>query len=305
MVFIILAVIAAIVIFIAAGFKTIGGKRGWKINAKQFLTFLALFIIAPAFFTIVPANSVGILYSPFAGGVQDNVLREGMQTKGPFDSVYILSTEVQTNTVDSLFGQTKDSQFLTISIDVKYQIGQTEAVKVFKKFRTLGNIKTDLVKPAAQRAIEEATTKYNIIEILGDKRTEVYSEIERVLTTRFENDGITLHSITFLDTDGGDEIEQAIRAEAVAKKAVETAKQQRTKAEIDAETRIIEAQAEAREKEILAEAIAENPEILELEWIKKWTGVLPIYLAGDSGSVMVDLSNIEDAAPAATATPTE
>ena len=247
---------------------------------------------------------MGILYSPFSGGIQDDVLEEGIQAKGPFDSVYILSTEVQTNKIDSLSGQTKDSQFLIISIDVKYQIDPLEAVNVFQKFRTLNNVTTDLVKPAAQRAIEETTTQYNIIEILGDKRSEIYSAIEHSLTTRFANDGITLHSITFLDTDGGDQIEQAIRDEAVAKKAVETAKQQRTKAEIDAETRIIAAQAEAREKEILAAAISENPEILELEWIKKWTGTLPIYMGGDAGNVMIDLSDVEDAAPAATPTPT-
>ena len=223
MIFIILAVIVAIVIFIVTGFKKISGNRGWKLNTKQFLTLFALLLVAPAFFTIVPANSVGILYSPFSGGVQDKMLYEGIQAKGPFDSVYVLSTEVQTNKIDNLFGQTQDSQFLTIAIDVKYQVDSAEAVKVFKKFRTLNRVTTDLVKPAAQRAIEEATTKYNIIEILGDRRTDVYSDIERALTTRFASDGITLHSITFLDTNGGDEIEQAILAEAVAKKAVETA----------------------------------------------------------------------------------
>jgi regulator of protease activity HflC (stomatin/prohibitin superfamily) len=304
MVFIIMAAIAAIVIFIVAGFKKIGGNRGWKPNAKQFLTLFALLLVIPAFFTIVPANSVGILYSPFSGGVQSDVLYEGVQTKGPFDSVYVLSTEVQTEKIDSLFGQTQDSQFLTISIDVKYQVDSAEAVKVFKKFRSLSRVTTDLVKPAAQRAIEEATTKYNIIEILGDRRTDVYSDIERILTMRFANDGITLHSITFLDTDGGEEIEQAIRAEAVAKKAVETAEQERTKAEIEAETRIIQAEAEAKEKRILAEAIAKNPEILELEWIKKWSGVLPIYMSGNDSSVMLDLSSLQDAG-ASSAAPTE
>jgi len=151
-------------------------------------------------------------------------------------------------------------------------------------------------------------TKYNIIEILGDQRTKVYSEIETFLTKRFATDGITFHSITFLDTDGGDEIEQAIRNEAVAKKAVETAEQERTKAEVEAETRIIKAEAEAKEKEILALAIAKSPEILELEWIKKWSGVLPIYMGGDSGGVMLDLTKLQEvtdqiAEPAPTATP--
>lgn len=308
MTFIILAAIAAVVIFIVTGFKTINGNRGWKLNGKQWLTLISLVIIIPAFFAIIPANSAGVIYSPFSGGVQDRVLSEGIQSKGPFDTVNTISTEVQSNRIENLYGQTKDAQYLTISIDVKYFVDKTQAVKVFKNFRSLNNVNATLVHPAAQRAIETAMTKYNIIEILGDQRTQVYKEIEVFLTERFASDGITFHSITFLDTDGGDEIEQAIRDEAVAKKAVETSEQKRTKAEVDAETRIIEAQAEAKEKEILAAAIAKSPEVLELEWIKKWNGTLPIYMGGDSNGVMIDLTKLQEittGTPATTPVPAE
>lgn len=302
MTFFILAAIAAVVIFIAAGFKKIDGNKGWKINSKQLLTVFALILAIPAFFTIVPANSVGIVYSPFSGGVQDIVLEEGIQPKAPFDTVYLLSTEVQTSRLDNLHGQTKDAQFLTISIDVKYEVDKTQAVKVFKSFKTLDNVTASLVKPVAQRAIETATTRYNIIEILGEQRTDVYTQIELSLVERFASNGIDLHSITFLDTDGGDAIEKAIRDEAVEKKAKETAIQRRDRALVEKETRITQAEAEAREKEILAAAIAENPEVLELEWIKKWNGVLPTFISGDSSGVMIDLSDTT-MAPAASATP--
>lgn len=302
MTFFILAAIAAVVIFIAAGFKKIDGNKGWKINSKQLLTVFALILAIPAFFTIVPANSVGIVYSPFSGGVQDIVLEEGIQPKAPFDSVYLLSTEVQTSRLDNLHGQTKDAQFLTISIDVKYEVDKTQAVKVFKSFKTLDNVTASLVKPVAQRAIETATTRYNIIEILGEQRTDVYTQIELSLVERFASNGINLHSITFLDTDGGEAIENAIRDEAVEKKAKETAIQRRDRALVEKETRITQAEAEAREKEILAAAIAENPEVLELEWIKKWNGVLPTFISGDSSGVMIDLSDTIKA-PAASATP--
>jgi regulator of protease activity HflC (stomatin/prohibitin superfamily) len=259
----------------------------------------------PAFFTIVPANSVGVLYSPFSSGVQEDTLGEGINSKGPFDTVYVLSTEVQTNTIDSLYGQTKDAQYLMISIDVKYQVDPAKAVEVFKNFRTLPVINSTLVKPAAQRAIDSAMVNYNIIEILGNKRSQVYMEIEAFLTERFEANGLQLHSITFLDTDGGEEIEQAIRNEAVAKKAVETAEQKRTQAEVDAETRIIQATAEAEEKKILAAAIFENPKILELEWIKKWNGVLPSFLSDASSSVMLDLNDLKgSSAQSSTVAPT-
>lgn len=302
MTFFVLAAIAAVVIFIAAGFKKVDGNRGWKINAKQWLTIFALVLAIPAFFTVVPANSVGIVYSPFAGGVQDIVLEEGIQPKSPFDTVYLLSTEVQTSRLDNLHGQTKDAQFLTISIDVKYEVDKKQAVKVFQKFRSLDNVTASLVKPVAQRAIETATTRYNIIEILGEQRTDVYTQIESSLVERFASNGIALHSITFLDTDGGEAIEKAIRDEAVEKKAKETAVQRRDRALVEKETRITQAEAEAREKEILAAAIAENPEVLELEWIKKWNGVLPGFLSGDASGVMIDLSD-STLAPTPSATP--
>ncbi|MBT3319516.1 MAG: prohibitin family protein [Clostridia bacterium] len=304
MTFIILSAILILVIFVVAGIKKVNGNLGWKTNPKQWLAALGILLAIPAFFTVVPANNVGIVYSPFSGGVQEVVLNEGIKAKGPFDTVYHISTEVQTNTLDNLHGQTKDSQYLTISIDVKYYVDPTKAVDVFQKFRSLDNINSTLVRPSAQRAIDGAMIDYNIIEILGDKRSQVYKKIEDFLTTRFEDNGLHLHSITFLDTDGGEQIEQAIRDEAVEKKAGETAEQRRTRAEIEAETRIIQAEAEAKEKEILAAAISENPEILELEWIKKWNGILPIYMSDGSGGVLLDLGDLQDVAESMDPTPT-
>lgn len=304
MTFIILSAIAVIVLFVVTGIKRVGTNTGWKTNPRQWLSLLGLVIAIPAFFTMVPANSVGIIYSPFAGGVQQDVLTEGIQTKGPFDSIYVLSTEVHTNTIDNLHGQTKDSQYLTIAIDVKYQIDPAKAVDVFKKFRTVNNINTTLIKPAAQRAIDAAMVNYNIIEILGEQRTHVYIDIEDYLTQRFEDNGLHLHSITFLDTDGGEEIEQQIRNEAVEKKAGETALLRKERAQTEADTRIIQAEAEAKEKQILAEAIAENPEVLELEWIKKWNGVLPYFMSDSSNGIMIDLNDLQNM-PASTPTPSQ
>ena len=284
----VVGLVIGIVLFFVFGFVS---ARQWKVNKKQWLSLLSVFIMVLSFFSIVPANSVGILYAPFRGGVQDQVYQEGFNMKGPFDQMYMISTEVQTKRIENLYGQTQDAQYLTISVDVKYYIDKGKAFDVFKKFKTLQNVNEYLVSPSAQRAIENACVNYNIIEILGAERGEVYAEIEADLQERFSRDGITLHSITFLDTDAGDEVENAIRAEAVAKKEVETAEQQKTKAIVEAETRVIQAEAEAKEKEILAEAISSNPVVLQLEWIKKWDGVLPKFISGDSNGIMLDFSD--------------
>ena len=188
MTLILLSAILIVAIFIITGIKKINGNRGWKTGPRQWLSLLGLLLALPAFFTVVPANSVGIVYS-IVDGVQDEMLNEGIQTKGPFNTVYMMSTEVQTNTLDNLNGQTRDSQYLIISIDVKYVVDPAQAVDVFKNFRTLSNVSSTLVRPAAQRAIDSAMVKYNIIEILGSKRSEVYIEIENFLTTRLEDNG--------------------------------------------------------------------------------------------------------------------
>ena len=74
--------------------------------------------------------------------------------------------------------------------------------------------------------------------------------------TRLQKSGIEFFSLVLLDTDAGQAIEQAIEREAVAKKEVETASQAQAKANVEAQTKVIEASAAAEVKIIEAEAAA-------------------------------------------------
>ena len=110
--------------------------------------------------------------------------------------------------------------------------------------------------PLVQRAIEEVMTEYNVIDILGEERNAVYTEIELAVKTRLQKSGIEFFSLVLLDTDAGQAIEQAIEREAVAKKEVETASQAQAKANVEAQTKVIQASAAAEVKIIEAEAAA-------------------------------------------------
>jgi regulator of protease activity HflC (stomatin/prohibitin superfamily) len=225
---VIASVIVFLILFILLGFNKKSEKRyfGWKVCKKQLLSLLAFLMVGFAMFAVVPANSVGIIYAPFGGGIKDEVLGEGVSVKSPFDTVYTISTEVQDKTIDNLSVQTKDSQYVIVSVNVKYFVDESKAFTVFKKFRTLENVNTQLIQSQVKKAIEEATTSYNIIECLGDQLPAIYSQVEQALAKSLAENGITLHTVTFLNIDGGDAIEAAIAAEAVAKKNVETAQQE-------------------------------------------------------------------------------
>ena len=273
---IIIAIVFAIVTFVFFGldFK----EEQFKLNKKQLLAVLPLLLILLNLFTIVPANHVGILYSPFEG-VREETISEGLKKKGILDKVYKINTEVQTVKLQGITGQTKDSQWVDMIIDVKYKVNPGTAFQVFQQYRNLENVGINLIPSTVQRSIESITTQYNVMDILGEARNNVYIGIEQELKTRLATTGIEFISINFIDTDAGPGIEAAIEKQAIAKQAVETAEEERQKAEIEAqkavvtaeadkqaasikaETKLIEATAEAEANKKLSESI--TPQLIE------------------------------------------
>lgn len=311
----ILGIIATVVLFIGLGMGVSENKYGikfseWKPRRKQVFALCGLLICLLGCVTKIPANSVGIVYSPF-GGTKEETLDEGFHLKNPLDKVYDISTEVQTKKIENLTTQTKDAQFLTSTLDIKYRVNVANAHVVFKQFKTLDKMSENLIEPTTQRVLEIITTKYNVIDILGEERTKVYTELEAKLTEEFAKYGVNFHSISITDMDAGAALEKAIEEEAVAKKAVETAEQNLLKTEteakqksvqaqadqdaakIKAETKKIEAQAEKEANEMLNQSLSDD--ILQKEWIEKWDGKMPTYYggSGDGAGVMFDMGGVE------------
>lgn len=259
---IILSVILVLILFVVTGFSLSRDQYGepkldgFKIRTRQLFAILGLIPIVMSCITFVPVNTVGIKFNQFTG-VSNEVLQEGMKFKTPFDSVYIISTEVQTKAVTEVTGQTKDAQWIKISMDIKYRVSPTNAFEVFKQFKNLENVNNMLLSPLVQRAIESVTTKYNVIDILGEKRNSVYTEIESVVKEKLSESGIDFFSLVLVDTDAGAALESAIEQEAVAKKAVETASQVQAKAQVEAQTKVLQATAAAEVQIIEANAAAE------------------------------------------------
>lgn len=209
----------------------------------------------------IPANTVGVKVSAF-NGVQETTLQTGYHFKLPFiDKVYTLPTSVQTKTMEKLTTQTKDGQWLNTNIDVKYKINKEKAMTVFSNYTDLENVNNNVISPAVQRAIESVTGNYDIYDILGAKRTEVYEEIDKALKEKFESYNLEFVSFTITDQDAGDEIEAAIKNESVKQKEIDTAKQEQEKTKVEAETKKVQAQAEADTAVIKADGEAKANKI--------------------------------------------
>ena len=226
--------------------------------AQAILTIILLVIIRFTMLVYIPVNTVGVQVNAFSG-VKDTTLPTGYHLVIPFvDKVYKLSTSVQTKTMDKLTTQTKDGQWLNTNVDVKYKVNNEKAMTVFSNYTTLENVNENVISPAVQRAIESVTGSYDIYDVLGAKRTEVYKAIDEELKKTFEKYNLEFVSFTITDQDAGDEIEAAIKNESVKQKEIDTAKQEQEKAKVEAETKKVQAQVEAETLLIQAKAEADT-----------------------------------------------
>lgn len=262
--------------------------RTFKPNKKILLALIPLALwLGIMCITFVPANTVGIKYSAISG-VNEDTLNEGLAFKSPLDKIYTIDTTVQERTVEKVSVQTKDAQWVSMDINVKYSVNSSNAFKIFKSYKTLENLQNNLIANATQRSIEEVTTKYNVMEVLGEERNKIYTEIENSLKERLAVEGVDLKFVTIKDTDAGEAIENVIAKEAVAKKEAETAAQNQEKARIEAETKLIEAEGEAKANAVKTKALTD--EVLAEMWINKWNGQLPTVSGSDSN--IIDITGI-------------
>ena len=283
-------IVAVLMAFIGAGLykDDYGDFVGWKPKKKCILALIPLGIwVLTLSVAFVPANTVGVKWSAF-GGTSETTLNEGVTLKIPFaDKIYMIPTTVQERTVKNVSVQTKDAQFIKMEVNVKFNVSKSNAFKVYKRYGDIDSMKQNIIGNYAQKSVETIVTQYNVIEVLGEKKNEVYTRATADLKEKLAKEGVELTSLTIKDMDAGKEIEEAISKEAVAKEAVETAKQEKEKAQIVAEKKKIEAQGEADANAIKTSKLTDA--VLREMLIKKWDGKLPKVSGGDN---MLDITSL-------------
>ena len=261
---------------------------GFKFKKKSLLGFLWLAFILFGCFTNIGANTVGIVYNPFKGGIQNYTLSQGYKTKSPLTTIYKMDTEVKELTFENISVQTNDSQFVNAIIKAQVKIDSTKAFEYFSKYRdkSLGDI-SSVLSATIQKQLETVTTQYNILDVLGAKRDEIVNKSLELIQSELSKDGVSVLRITLVDTDAGSAIENAIANEAIAKKEAETAEYKKQKAELEGQAKVIEAQKEKEANELISKTLTD--ELLIEKFIEKWNGELPKVSGSEN---MLDISSI-------------
>lgn len=248
-----------------------------KIVGHSVLGLFVLILVFGAFGT-VGAGEKGV--KTRFGAIVGNPLSSGLYFKIPFfEDVVKLSIRTQKVEVEKSEAYSHDLQIVDIHSVINYNIDPNAAGSIYKQYGL--DYETKILTPNLEASVKQTVAKYTAEELLS-KRQEVQNEIENALKSAVPSSFI-ITKYALVNEAFSPEYEKAIEEKQVAQQNAETAKNLLIKAQVDAESRVAEADGEAKAIAIQAQAIQTQggAAYIQLKAIEKWNGILPQYqLAG-------------------------
>lgn len=243
---------------------------------------------------------VGIIYS-LNGGIKDEVLTQGLRFVLPWEKVkqYSVSTEQGYLSKDQKEGSegddsfnvpTSDGKTVNVDLEYSYHFDSEKLPETYVRFKGQDGktIEETFIRGKLKTWASEVSSTFSVMDIYGEKRTELNKALSDHINPLFEEYGIVIDAVNFSRIDLDSQTAEAIQTRINKQQEVETAKLEAEKATIDAQTKITQAEAEAKANEIKTQAI--DNKILQQQFIEKWNGSLPTVV-GSEGNIM-DISSL-------------
>lgn len=251
-----------------------------KLIVSAVLIIVALSFVLGAVVTI-PAGHRGVLLT--FGKVEPNILGEGMSFVTPYvNSVVPMSVQTQKYSAKAS-SASKDLQIVSTEVTLNYRV---DVNKVNQIYQNVGvHFEDTVIQPAIQEVTKASTAIFTAEELITE-RPVVKQKIEESLKERIVGYGIVVESVSITDFNFSPEFNTAIEQKVVAlqlsmkaendlKRIQIEAQQAITVAEGQATATLTKAKAEAEAIKITADALKQNPQLISLEWVKKFDGKLP------------------------------
>lgn len=260
-----------------------------NIPSKNYLKIVAgviigIFVLAALFSatTAVPTGFVGIRTQ--FGAIAGNALPAGLNLKIPFiQNIETLDCRIQKIEAEAI-AASKDLQTVTSKIAVSFAINPKQAVSLYKNVGI--TYKNVIIEPAIQEVVKMVTAQFTAEELIA-KRGEVSTKMTKALNDKIIKKGMVINDFNVINFDFSPEFNKAIELKQVAQQQALKAEQDLGRIKIEAEQKIVQAQAEAsslklQKQEISAELLRLREIEAQLKAIDKWDGKLPTYTGGDS-----------------------
>lgn len=237
-------------------------------------------------FLLITINSAVYLIDPGYRGVKVTFGQvdkqsyiNGIGLKMPFVSKMV-PMDVRTKKITAQTSTyTSDVQTAQIKFTFTYNLNPNNVFDLYEKIGL--DYESKKIVPVLTDVMKDIIGKWQAQDLVSNRdkaRLSIINSLNSNLDkTYFQNFTLQLINIDYSDKFEG-AIEDKVIAEQKAQEAVNTTR----KITEEANQKIITAKAEAEAMQIKAEALARNKSLTEYEAVKKWNGVLPQYMLGNS-----------------------
>lgn len=268
-------------------------KIPWRLFASLCFLLAALFVLNQCF-VIVQAGERAVVFSKVSG-VLPYQLSEGFHFNLPLvwnpikydikTLTYTMSgsgneasgedRQTQTGRVkeegqvpdDSLSALTSDGLPLTLDLSIRFHI---DPDNVWKLHRIIGPDFVDkVVRPQSRSITRTVFAEYPVIDVYSGKRQSIVEQIQRELHEKFQANYLILDEVLLRDIRFPPEFQSAIEQKQVAEQQAQQMVFEVQRAESERQQKIVEAEGEAGAIRQRAEALRQNPQLIQYEYIKR------------------------------------
>jgi len=239
----------------------------------------------------IDAGHVGVKVNLYGDnkGVSDVTEVTGMVFYNPIThNIYEFPTFIQHKEYtgeNSFVVNSKDGSEFHVAPIINYSVQREKVPAIFSKYRrSLDQIEEGFLKTAVFDAFRLATNVYTADELISN-RQKFEVEVRKILEGQLLKEGFVVNQFTsnlvYPETfkqaieAKNNAVQAALRAENEVKTAEAQAKIKVATAEGNAQAMLTSAKAEAEANRMKQQTL--TPLLLQLEYINKWDGKLPVY----------------------------
>ena len=269
---------------VIAGAIAIGLRQILAGIAAGLLVFIATVVFSS--FTVISAGHTGVQVT--LGEVNPVPLTEGVHFVNPISSVKDVDVRLQKDQLTGANAGTKDLQQVHTDIVVQYRLNASKVPQIYKDFGL--NVDEKVLGPAINEAFKTVTAHYTSEELIT-KRQQVSEEIQTHLKAKVAPFDIDVSGISLVNFGFSADYQKAIEQKVISVQQTAKAEQDLRRIEVEAKSRIAQAEGEAKAISIQAQAIQSNggQNYVQLQWIEKWNGQLPTTVLNGSNGMMLNM----------------
>ena len=293
-------------------YVTKNARDVYGVNSGKLIQDAMLFIAAIVFvlwsnpFQSVTTGTRGVV-TQF--GKIIGIEQEGLAIIPPWQKMALINVRASAANINSAEGATSDTQPVTVSLTVRYNVHPDKVAEVYEKYTHTGDL-SSYIQTATQEVFKAVTAKYTAPDLIA-KRPFVSADVNQALKAKLAVYGANVISIDmrtftfskpYMDAISSKVTQEQLRLAADNQlKTVESQQKQKVavaeaeasavkaRADGDAYAQLTIAKAQADSLRVQNSALRENKDVLELRRIEvemkkadKWDGALPTALYGSA-----------------------